>query len=62
MPRPKKVRDLSSSPDPLEFLPPPRFSPMKRDPTSPHKQLQFRLLEVNTDIGDDKVLDTFRLF
>jgi hypothetical protein len=55
MPRPKKPADPSSSPDPLEFLPPPRFSPFKRDPRSPHKQLQLRLLELNADIGHDRV-------
>ena len=56
MPRAKKTTDLSSSPDPLELLPPPRFSPFKRNPYSPHKQLQLRLLELNTDITHDQVL------
>jgi len=54
MPRSKKA-DFSS-PDPLEILPPPRFSPLRRDPSSPHKQLQLRLLELNADISHDKVL------
>ena len=52
---PKRVDDRESSPDPLELLPPPRFSPFKRKPYSPHKQLQLRLLELNADITDDKV-------
>jgi len=56
MARGKKAVDLSSSPDPLELLPPPRFSPFKRNPNSPHKQLQLRLLELNTDITNDQVL------
>ena len=55
MPRSKKTTDLSSSPDPLELLPPPRFSPFRRNPNSPHKQLQLRLLELNADIADDRV-------
>ena len=55
MPRGKKRTDVSSSPDPLELLPPPRFSPFRRNPYSPHKQLQLRLLELNTDITNDQV-------
>jgi hypothetical protein len=55
MPRRKKTVDISSSPDPLELLPPPRFSPFRRNPNSPHKQLQLRLLELNADIADDRV-------
>src|SRR5271170_535119 len=55
MPRSRKTADLSSSPDPLELLPPPRFSPFRRNPNSPHKQLQLRLLELNADITNDRV-------
>ena len=55
MPRVKKTVDLSSSPDPLELLPPPRFSPFRRNANSPHKQLQLRLLELNADIANDQV-------
>jgi hypothetical protein len=55
MPRGKKAADISSSPDPLELLPPPRFSPFRRNPISPHKQLQLRLLELNADIAYDQV-------
>ena len=56
MVREKKVgSELSSSPDPLEILPPPRFSPFRRNPYSPHKQLQLRLLELNADIANDQV-------
>ena len=55
MPRAKKKADISSSPDPLELLPPPRFSPFRRNPNSPHKQLQVRLLELNADIAHDQV-------
>jgi hypothetical protein len=51
---PRNARDVSSSPDPLELLPPPRFSPFKR---SPHKQLQLRLLELNADINNDKTIE-----
>ena len=55
MPRGKKTVDISSSPDPLELLPPPRFSPFRRNHISPHKQLQLRLLELNADIANDHV-------
>jgi hypothetical protein len=55
MPRQKKTAAISSSPDPLELLPPPRFSPFRRNPISAHKQLQLRLLELNADIAHDQV-------